>query len=108
MFNQRLMTEILGYKPAKLYKAGTRLYIGFYIVDPSTGKLIRRRSYVNHIEDPVLRNRYVSDAIKKINEKLREGWNPCYIITDFCNIFPYYYLKITNFKLKFNPYVIQE
>jgi len=74
------MTEILGYKPAKLYKAGTRLYIGFYIVDPSTGKLIRRRSYVNHIEDPVLRNRYVSDAIKKINEKLREGWNP--LITD--------------------------
>jgi len=80
MFNQRLMTEILGYKPAKLYKAGTRLYIGFYIVDPSTGKLIRKRTYINHIEDPVVRNRYVSDAIKKINEKLREGWNP--LITD--------------------------
>ncbi len=70
------MTEILGYKPAKLYKAGTRLYIGYYIVNPSTGKYIRRRSYVNYIEDPVLRNRYISDAIKKINEKLREGWNP--------------------------------
>ncbi|MDX9907307.1 MAG: tyrosine-type recombinase/integrase [Bacteroidales bacterium] len=70
------MTEILGYKPAKLYKAGTRLYIGYYIVNPSTGKYIRKRSYVNYIEDPVVRNRYISDAIKKINEKLREGWNP--------------------------------
>jgi hypothetical protein len=38
MYNKRLMTEILGYKPAKLYKGGTRLYIGYYIVNPSTGK----------------------------------------------------------------------
>jgi hypothetical protein len=38
MYNKRLMTEILGYKPAKLYKGGTRLYISYYIVNPSTGK----------------------------------------------------------------------
>lgn len=41
------MNEILGYKPAKLYKVWTRLYIGYYKVNPSTEKLIRRISYVS-------------------------------------------------------------
>ena len=76
MIKKNAMAEILGYKPARLYQAGNRAYIGYYVINPSTGQFERKRIYVNGIKDPVEKRRYVSDVIRKLNEKLREGWNP--------------------------------
>ena len=76
METKNLISEMLGYKPARLAQGGKRIYITYSVIDPSTGKFSRQRVYVNGIKESAERPRYISDLMKKINEKLREGWNP--------------------------------
>lgn len=50
--------------------------MAYFLLNPATQKFERQRIYISVHLAPKERARYISDMIQKINEKLREGWNP--------------------------------
>lgn len=64
----------LPFKPAR-YHTGKCCYVSFYVADPLTGNLSRRRIKLDHIAKNE-RRRYAEALINSINEKLYSGWNP--------------------------------
>lgn len=64
----------LPFKPAK-YHTGKCCYVSFYVADPLTGTLSRRRVKLDHIPKKE-RRRYADALINSINERLYSGWNP--------------------------------
>ncbi|MCR4964875.1 MAG: tyrosine-type recombinase/integrase [Bacteroidales bacterium] len=63
------------FKPAEYHK-GKESYISFYVTDPTTQKLVRRKIKLNHIRLAKERERYANVLCHQINEKLFAGWNP--------------------------------
>ncbi len=68
--------RILNYIPAQLYESSKNTYVGYYIVNPITGKKRRVRIKVNRIKNQKERRRYARQLIVEINKKLEQGWNP--------------------------------
>lgn len=66
--------NFLSFKPAK-YHTGKCCYVSFYVADPLTGNLSRRRIKLDHIPKKE-RRRYAEALVNSINEKLYGGWNP--------------------------------
>lgn len=66
----------LGYTLPVLRETKTDWYIEFYAYDPEIGKMRRKRIKVNRIKGVVNRRNYVRDAITRLYDKLRKGWNP--------------------------------
>lgn len=64
----------LPFKPAQ-YHPGKCCYVSFYVLDPLTGSLSRRRVKLDHIPKNE-RRRYAAALVNSINEKLYSGWNP--------------------------------
>lgn len=64
----------LPFKPA-VYHTGKCCYVSFYVLDPLTGNLTRRRIKLDHIPKNE-RRRYAAALVNSINEKLYSGWNP--------------------------------
>lgn len=63
------------FRPADYHK-GKESYISFYVTDPSTHKLTRRKIKLNHIRKTTDRDKYARLLCHQINEKLFAGWNP--------------------------------
>ena len=66
---------MLNYKYAEISK-GKRWYVHYMVLNPPSGKLERKRIYVDHVKDTKLRERYARRLCTKINDKLDQGWNP--------------------------------
>jgi integrase len=66
---------MLNYKYAELSK-GLKWYVHYMVLNPATGRLVRRRIYLQHIKDAKLKERYARKLCNKINDKLDQGWNP--------------------------------
>lgn len=71
----RPYSEILPYTYPALYE-GKQCYIGFYAVDPRTGKMRRKRYRLGHIRGKIQRRRYAQRMIFELMDKLDNGWNP--------------------------------
>ncbi len=67
--------EIMSYSPAEL-RVGKETYVSLYAYDPALKKLRRKRYKLNHIKPAAERKRYGRDLCVRLNEQLRQGWNP--------------------------------
>ena len=63
------------FKPAKLHITKSDIYIDYYVQDPNTGSLKRKKIKLNHIPKNQIRE-YARRMIAEINTKLYQGWNP--------------------------------
>lgn len=63
------------FRPAE-YHAGKSSYVAFYVINPETGTLVRKRIKVNRVGRGQNRDRYARTLCCEINRKLYEGWNP--------------------------------
>ena len=63
------------FRPAE-YHAGKTSYVAFYVNNPETGTLVRRRIKVNRVKERQKRDKYARTLCCEINRKLYEGWNP--------------------------------
>lgn len=78
VFQERKQTmpiPFVTFKPAE-YHRGKECYVSFYVTDPVTNKLVRRKVKVNHVTKATERDRYAKMLCHQINEKLFAGWNP--------------------------------
>ena len=63
------------FRPAE-YHAGKTSYVAFYVINPETGVLVRKRIKVNRVGKGQNRDKYARTLCCEINRKLYEGWNP--------------------------------
>lgn len=63
------------FKPAQYHK-GKDCYIDYYVLNPLTNKLGRKKVRVNHIAKASERDKFARTVCHAINEKLYSGWNP--------------------------------
>jgi integrase len=68
--------KIVGYKPPRLTTGKSCWYIGFSAFDPIVGLLRQKRIKLNHINPISTRRLYANELIKRISEKLIDGWSP--------------------------------
>ncbi|MCQ2264165.1 MAG: tyrosine-type recombinase/integrase [Bacteroidales bacterium] len=70
-------TIFVDFRPAEVvHKKET--YVSFYVKNPLTCKLERRRIRCNHVNGAQERLKYARLLCSSINQKLYEGWNPFY------------------------------
>jgi integrase len=67
---------MLGFYPARFVRGKSRDHVEYCVLDPVTGKFIRKRTYLNRIKKVKDRVAYANDLVKKINGNLKAGWNP--------------------------------
>jgi integrase len=67
-------SEIITYYPAEIYK-GKDYYVGFYVTNPDTGYLVRKKIRLNKLKGAA-RDKFARDLVRQLNEKLAKGWNP--------------------------------
>lgn len=70
------MEELIKYRYAELNTAGKRWYVYFYAFNPASGKLERKRIYVNRARTRETKIRYAKKLIDTVNGRLDQGWNP--------------------------------
>lgn len=70
-----MATIFSDFRPAE-YHAGKSSYVAFYVLNPETGTLVRKRIKVNRVGGGRNRDRYARSLCCEINRKLYEGWNP--------------------------------
>jgi len=68
-------TLFIDYLPATLHE-NKDWYISYYVKNPATQKLKRKRIKLNRIKSKIQRRRYSKKLILEINKKLENGWNP--------------------------------
>ena len=66
---------LITYLPAQFHNK-KEAYVSYYVVNPATNLLVRKRVKLNRIKSVTERKKYARQLIIKINEKLAEGWNP--------------------------------
>jgi len=71
-----MKNSVLNYRPAQLSIQKENWHVSYYITNPSTNVLVRKRIKLNHIESKVTRRQYAFELIRSINQKLADGWNP--------------------------------
>ena len=64
----------MAYTPPRLY-TGKEWYVGFMAYDPIQERLHRKKIKLNHVEKIKECREYAQELIKRLNEKLRRGWN---------------------------------
>ncbi|MDR3339564.1 MAG: phage integrase SAM-like domain-containing protein, partial [Candidatus Symbiothrix sp.] len=69
------LAQAIAYTPPKLY-TGKEWYVGFYAYEPVKEKLCIKRIKLNYIDNKNERRKFACDLIKRLNDKLRRGWNP--------------------------------
>ena len=67
---------IIGYKPPRLVTGKSDWLISFYAFDPAVGELRKKRIKLNHIKPVSARRMYANELIKRLNERLIDGWSP--------------------------------
>jgi len=65
----------IDYVPAKFYP-GTDCYVGYYVFDPISKTMIRKRIRLNHVGNKAEQRKVAVQMVKKINDQLAKGWNP--------------------------------
>mgnify|MGYP002621187957 FL=1 len=63
------------FRPAEVVNK-KETYVAFYVLNPFTGKLVRKRMRCNHIHGKAERLKYARLLCKTVNERLFDGWNP--------------------------------
>ena len=66
---------LIDYIPARL-TTGKSWYISYYVLNPATNSLVRKRIKVNRVNPVSERRKFARQLIHKVNVKLAEGWNP--------------------------------
>jgi len=74
------ISKAIGFIPAVFKELTNDWIIEFYVINPMTKKLERKRVRLNRIRDTFSRKsdarKHCSVICMKINEQLKEGWNP--------------------------------
>ena len=68
-------TIFIDFRPAE-YHAGKESYVSYYVINPETKVLARKRIKLNHIVGNRERERFARKLCMEINSKLYKGWNP--------------------------------
>ena len=66
----------LPYRYAQRSQGETRDYVFYSAIDPSEGRLRRKRIYLDHIRDSRTRDKYARKLIEQVNNLLDNGRNP--------------------------------
>lgn len=67
--------RILKYYPAQIHE-NKETYISYYVENPLSGELVRKKIKLNRIKNKITRRTYARHLVAEINKKLSEGWNP--------------------------------
>jgi integrase len=73
----------IDFRPAE-YHHGKCSYVAYYVQNPKTNRLVRRRIKLNRIKGARDRARFAARLCAEINRKLYEGWNPFMEEEAFC------------------------
>ena len=75
MYNsENYNSRVTHYFPAIL-SAGKEWMVIYYVFDPFTGKMIRKRVKINRIKNIAERRKFARKLIIDINKRLESGWN---------------------------------
>ena len=88
---------IIGYRPPRLVTGKSCWYIGFYAFDPIIGQLRQKRIKLNHINPVSIRRIYANELIKRLNERLIDGWSP-WIESENSNAYKFFSDVCENFR----------
>jgi len=66
---------LLNYIPARITE-GQTWHISFYVINPSSKKMVRKRVKLLRIKSVVERRKFARQLMHEINMKLAAGWNP--------------------------------
>ena len=69
------MDEIVGWKTPTFHQA-SECYVALSAFDPSRGKMCIKKIMLGHIKGKRAQRTYGEALIKRLTEKLMEGWNP--------------------------------
>lgn len=72
---QKFTDRTIKYRPAQL-RTGKLWYVEFYVYNPFTDSMVRKRVKINRVKRAQDRRRYAEQLICEINKKLFSGWNP--------------------------------
>ena len=72
---QNFTGRAITYYPAELHES-KEWYISYYVLNPYTNKMIRRKVKVNRIKSITERRKFAREIIVSVNNKLSTGWNP--------------------------------
>jgi len=77
--SQNLISNIplVDYVPAEL-RTNKDWMVVYYIINPFTNKLVRKRFRVKPMKSSAERKRYAKKLVAALNSKLERGWNPFY------------------------------
>lgn len=67
--------QLIGWKPPVFHQA-SECYVSFSAFDPSIGKMRLKKIMLGHIKGKRQQRVYGMELIKKLTQKLLEGWNP--------------------------------
>lgn len=65
----------IDFRPAEYHKAKCS-YVAYYVRNPETDELVRKRIKLNRVQGARNRDRFATRLCAEINQKLYEGWNP--------------------------------
>lgn len=100
--NKDSIQEIIGWTTPKLHQA-SECYVSFKVFDPCYGKLRLKKIMLGHIKGKRNQRVYGEALIKRITQKLLEGWNPWIeesnkeeyaLFADVCNKYRVYLAKM--------------
>lgn len=72
---QKAINEIVGWKTPRLHQA-SECYVSLSAFDPSRGKFHTKKFMLGHIKGKRNQQQYGEALIKRLTEKLMQGWNP--------------------------------
>jgi hypothetical protein len=75
--NLNFNIPLVHYVPAEL-RLNKDWIIVYYIINPFTNKLVRKRFRVKPMKNIVERKRFAKRTLATLNSKLERGWNPFY------------------------------
>lgn len=74
-YNSVRSSNVRTWTPPTIHR-GKENYVDFYALDPSTGKLRRKKIMIDHFHTQRQRNNYARQLIEELTQKLIRGWNP--------------------------------
>lgn len=72
---QKAINEIVGWKTPRLHQA-SECYVSLSAFDPARGKFHTKKFMLDHIKGKRNQRQYGEALIKRLTEKLMQGWNP--------------------------------
>lgn len=72
---QKTINEIVGWKTPSFHQA-SECYVSLSAFDPTRGKLHTKKFMLGHIKGKRNQRQYGEALIKRLTEKLMQGWNP--------------------------------